>query len=202
MDLELLGLTVRAGQGRGFKVLDIELDCDKRNGVVQLAIGGSDSRRDWKRNRDQILTPWPNRNPGFVHWGFLEASCLINPLCARLTRYADQVEVAGHSFGGAVAVLLALALYEAGRPVSKVVTFGAPRVGDRAFCESYPIPVTRYVCGFDPVPHLPPWWRYADLSPPIQLPSQMTWHDKLLPWQWLRKDHCLFSYQRALEERK
>src|SRR5205823_8259206 len=61
----------------------------------------------------------------------------------------------GHSMGGALAVLTACRLAKAGRPPVATYTFGAPRVGDPAFCAGYALPTYRVVNRLDLVPELP-----------------------------------------------
>lgn len=63
--------------------------------------------------------------------------------------------LAGHSAGGALATLAARRLAEAGVPVRGAVVFASPRVGDRAFAASYPVPLVRLERRHDVVPHLP-----------------------------------------------
>src|SRR3954447_21195474 len=61
----------------------------------------------------------------------------------------------GHSMGGALAVLTACRLAKMGRPPAAVYTYGAPRVGDRAFCAGYSIPTYRVVNRLGLVPEMP-----------------------------------------------
>jgi pimeloyl-ACP methyl ester carboxylesterase len=65
------------------------------------------------------------------------------------------VYVTGHSAGGALATLAARRLHEAGADVRAAVVFSAPRVGDRAFAASYPLPLLRIEHRHDLIPHLP-----------------------------------------------
>jgi hypothetical protein len=65
----------------------------------------------------------------------------------------------GHSMGGALAVLTASRLAKLGHPPVATYTFGAPRVGDAAFCASYALPTYRIVNRLDLVPELPPTSR-------------------------------------------
>lgn len=59
----------------------------------------------------------------------------------------------GHSLGRAAALLAAARLYDEGLPQVKVVTFGAPAVGNSAFNETYEplLHVDRIVMAGDPV---------------------------------------------------
>ena len=63
--------------------------------------------------------------------------------------------VTGHSAGGALATLAARRLHAAGAPIRAAFVFSAPRVGDRRFAESYPIPLLRVEHRHDLIPHLP-----------------------------------------------
>lgn len=65
------------------------------------------------------------------------------------------VYVTGHSAGGALATLAARRLHEAGADVRAAVVFSAPRVGDRRFALSYPLPLLRIEHRHDLIPHLP-----------------------------------------------
>jgi len=67
----------------------------------------------------------------------------------------------GHSLGGALAALAAFDLASAGYAVSKVYTFGSPRVGDAAWAGAFGqalggTPVFRVTTYDDPVPMSPP----------------------------------------------
>jgi hypothetical protein len=73
--------------------------------------------------------------------------------------------IAGHSRGGAFAVLAAVALAHAGLndeavpDVAGVYTFGQPRVGNEGFFEAYAalgIPLYRFINRDDPIPGVPP----------------------------------------------
>lgn len=69
------------------------------------------------------------------------------------------VTIVGHGASGALATLAALELADAGVPVAELVTFGAPRVGNKAFAshfeDSVAFPVHRVTHARDPVPHMP-----------------------------------------------
>lgn len=81
----------------------------------------------------------------------------------------------GHSAGGALATVAARRLKERGLPVAGAVVFSAPRVGDRAFAASYPVPLWRLEGRHDIVPHLP-------------LPPRLAWIlGELLVDPWLER---------------
>jgi predicted lipase len=72
-----------------------------------------------------------------------------------------RIIVTGHSLGGARAILCAAHLYELGLPVTDVITFGCPRVGNGAFRDYYNAKLhnetLRFEAQGDPVPWTPPW---------------------------------------------
>jgi hypothetical protein len=78
-----------------------------------------------------------------------------------------RLVITGHSKGAALATLAAWRLWQEGRPVDAVYTFGGPRVGNAAFARSYPAPLYRFENRDDPVPHLPPPPRLAKHLRPI-----------------------------------
>jgi len=94
---------------------------------------------------------------GRVHSGFSSA---LRHTWGKVEKLLDEAQdkplfLAGHSMGGALAVLTACRLAKMGRPPAAVYTFGAPRIGDRAFCAGYSLPTYRIVNQLDLVPELP-----------------------------------------------
>ena len=81
----------------------------------------------------------PVRHPraGRVHQGFKEYTDLVfDEIIAhvkKMRKKDENVFVVGHSLGGAMAVLVAEGLSNAGVPVKELRTFGQPRVGNREF---------------------------------------------------------------------
>jgi len=101
----------------------------------------------------------------FVHDGFYSAYLHVRPqvLAWFETRGVPQgakVRVCGHSLGGALATLCSLELSLRGYDV-ELVSWGSPRVGNRAFVEWFREDgrhsrVARFVNDWDPVTKVPP----------------------------------------------
>ena len=94
---------------------------------------------------------------GRVHLGF---ASVLRRTWGKIEPILDSVGdrplfLAGHSMGGALAVLTACRLANAGRPPVATYTFGAPRVGDPTFCSAYRLSTYRVVNRLDLVPEMP-----------------------------------------------
>lgn len=106
---------------------------DETHDYLHVAFRGTDVAEfenvitdlDFKRDRALFI-------PGTVHGGFKDAVNLIwdelEPKCAP---YMDgKVVFCGHSLGAALAIIAAAKFQ---KPNIEVITFGAPRVGDKKF---------------------------------------------------------------------
>lgn len=96
---------------------------------------------------------------GQLHRGFCAAAgSVYDGILAALPKSA-RVVVSGHSLGGAVATIIADWLLSGGYQVETVITFGSPRVGNRAWARTYNRLLAertyRIVNAGDPVPHVP-----------------------------------------------
>lgn len=94
---------------------------------------------------------------GRVHYGF---SAVLRRAWGKVEKILAEagdrpLYLTGHSMGGALAVLTACRLADMGRPPVAVYTYGAPRIGDPAFCEKYSLPTYRIVNRLDLVPEIP-----------------------------------------------
>lgn len=118
--------------------------------VSALIFRGTADPRNWITNlsADTVRAPGGGR----VHRGFLAAFESVRPQVESWAAEAGcPLLAAGHSLGGALAVLAATTL-----DLGAVYTFGAPRVGDRPFCGSIRAPLYRVVNHRDLVPSIPP----------------------------------------------
>ena len=123
-----------------------------------LAFRGSDpvTLPNWVTDVVVKLVPCDEYG-GRVHHGF---SSVLRHSWQKVERLIEKAKdkplfLAGHSMGGALAVLTACRLAKAGRPPVATYTFGSPRIGDRAFCAGYRLPTYRVVNGLDLVPEMP-----------------------------------------------
>jgi triacylglycerol lipase len=122
---------------------------------TELRAGVQEGVRDWVNNLQFDLVAVRDL-PGRVHTGFgLGALTLhkqmfpfVHGLQKKLRR---PVWLAGHSQGGALATISALRFPN----VQGVFTYGAPRVGDSVFADSYQINHWRICNNNDPVVRLP-----------------------------------------------
>lgn len=93
--------------------------------------------------------------PGLVHAGFAAA---IDNLWPLLPYFRGPLTICGHSKGGALAVLMALRLVASQGLRARVVTFGAPKVGNDQLAQAAGdvLDIDRYENPHDLVPRLPP----------------------------------------------
>ena len=130
---------------------------------ILVTFCGSESFHDWWTNLTFTAEtgPFPNTE---VHKGFQDA---LVPTLIRIASDAQRynpasnkhIWIAGHSLGGALAVLLTAMLIAEEVPVAGLYTYGAPRVGNKQFEEIFNArfqEAYRVVNQDDVVPHLPP----------------------------------------------
>lgn len=122
---------------------------------------------------------------GHVHFGFLEAWKAVRFDVLKAVGM-KKVILTGHSQGGAMATLAAP---ELGSGVRKVVTFGAPRVGDHEFRDFYRKQVartTRHVWQLDPVALVPGYFSgYRHVCDPKWFDG-WGWNLGYSPWAVLK----------------
>ncbi len=93
-----------------------------------------------------------------VHKGFKDyadaalGGGILNFLVEYIKNHPDEkIYITGHSLGGAVAMMIAVRMVDAGADMSnvKVVTFGAPAVGNKNFAEKYKDKINLTRCVMD-----------------------------------------------------
>lgn len=109
-----------------------------------IAFRGSSSIRDFITDAEFTRTQFSYRtgeDMAEIHTGFLRAFDSIIPpmsdVIKQLVLSDRPIFVTGHSLGGALAVLCALELNRRKFNVAQVITFGQPRVGNKAFAALY-----------------------------------------------------------------
>lgn len=144
-----------------------------------IVLAGTRTMHDMLLNAKILSAPWTDAAGvarGHVHRGVAQKleRVLRDDGLRRALRDGRGVHVAGHSLGGAVAVLLGLHLESAGHRVHAVVTLGAPPAFDESLVASYAAlaPRTfRYVTPSDPVARSMPFYRH--IGRPVELPHDL-----------------------------
>lgn len=134
--------------------------------LIIVAFRGTDNARNWMHNFRAIPAAF---ELGMVHAGFLDGyNALSAAVIKQVLLFRDNnqaVWAAGHSLGGAIAVLAAPELQRKTERLERVITFGQPPVGYSAFAQSwqakFPDRLVRYVNHRDAV---------AAIVGPIALP--------------------------------
>lgn len=134
--------------------------------TLHITFRGSDSPRDWKTNMmfDKMTIPYGNtKSPIRVHSGFIKAyksPGARDVIHRAITCDIKAVRISGHSQGAALAILCSVDLeYNFPDLDYEVYLFGAPRVGNKAFRDSYNrrlLKVFRVENGNDIVTKVPP----------------------------------------------
>lgn len=146
------------------------------NGVV-VAFRGT----QWNEPFDAIgdlralLLSWERGRPGRVHRGFWrQLLSLLDQLDPWIAEHRNvPLCFTGHSLGAALATLMA-----ARYPSSRLVTFGSPEVGNRAFAALIDkANVRRYVDCADIVTMVPFWWPYVPVGERIYIDRDGKLHE-------------------------
>jgi hypothetical protein len=126
-----------------------KLSLDSRDSFVRTL-------QAWLTNLDHVQV---EEGACRVHRGYARELAAIGPDLIEMAKDhaagGRPLYLTGHSAGGALATLAARRLHEAGVPVRAAVVFSAPRVGDRRFAATYPVPLVRIEHRHDLIPHLP-----------------------------------------------
>jgi len=152
---ELSQFCARCYQESTFEEANIEV-------LVQdnvFAFRGTDEPLD--AIRDLRILPLWTRELGWCPAGFLKASKrLVNKvtsMCLERDIDHENIELTGHSLGGAVALIVGALLMRDEIKPRQIVTFGAPRCGRLKILDE--VLVVQYRFGKDLVPLVPPLMR-------------------------------------------
>ena len=135
----------------------------EKNIVKVFFITGTEDLKDVLT--DSKISPVPFKDSDekiLVHGGFKEyadaalSEGILNFLVEYIKNHpAEKIYITGHSLGGAISMVIAARLVDAGADMRniKIITFGAPAVGNRDFVNFYQdkINLTRIVMDSDPV---------------------------------------------------
>ncbi|MDR2744089.1 MAG: lipase family protein [Desulfovibrio sp.] len=165
--------------------------------TVVIGLRGTSDINDWMTNANFSLTPYTEvlPPPARVHAGFRDAAEVLS---ADIERYCDEhnaaaktIYVCGHSLGGAMATLIALALHNIYNKRIILYTFGCPRVGNMDFVR---VMLGRDIVHYRFVNHNDPVTRVPENTPEITAVKAML--ESSLPGKLLllRGDFTPFVY--------
>lgn len=166
-------------------------------------------RTDWITNfkfGQQRIYPYEgeSKSNARMHRGFVSAYFSVRESIHTYikTHTTPRIIVTGHSLGGALATLCAVDLqYNFPKQIQiETYTFGAPRVGNAGFRESFNrrLPRSyRIIYGMDIVPALPRVWQgYRHVGTEVRLGNRWSWN--FLTQRF--RDHRISNYINALKD--
>ena len=113
----------------------------RRKSEAYLVFRGTMTTKEWIRDFNIHLKPYPYTQAGKVHDGFIQVYDVLRKSVHDAfgsIGYGKRLFVAGHSLGAALATLAALDLASTKRFKDlSVYTFGSPRVGNRLFATEF-----------------------------------------------------------------
>jgi len=192
-----------------------------------ICFRGSDSATDWRLNFYATLSEFPCGSGKYVHSGFLAQWLSVqteftSKFFKMIDKYAgniDEVVFCGHS-SGTVSCLAAYTMEpvitEIYKKVSKVVTYGAPRMCNDLFKKHLEekVDCTRIVLDRDVITRVPfPFFGYTHIGKPIQVRENCVFERdtttlESLHWMILGlpsadvgiRDHFIYNYTVAIEQ--
>ncbi|NJK51094.1 lipase family protein [Candidatus Gracilibacteria bacterium] len=142
--------------------VNVIVEVDDLTQTQWIAVRGSSNLRNWLLNFRYMQRSF---NKNFMdrrvnidlHTGFyIAADDVYKAILPHLNK-EYKTRIAGHSLGGAIAVILMMFLKEDGYQLEKCITFGQPKVTDKKgaqMCQH--LPLLRIINHEDVVPLLPP----------------------------------------------
>jgi len=132
--------------------------------IIVVVFRGTEDLLDWRTNMRVKLVELQGGVQ--VHRGFYAAyepikKALFDTVRRMLKTKTRPVYIAGHSLGGALAVMATAELAndeeaEVRDSIAACYTFGCPKAGDRTFDQYVKVPLYRITNGVDLVPAVPP----------------------------------------------
>lgn len=185
-------------------VMDVEVRFDELSEPSELLVTfrGSESVRDWLVNMCAMMVYY---DECMIHAGFLASWCsvdlqVIDAIDKIMNRTGmNDIVVAGHSLGGAMASLCALDLKRV-RPQYNVrlTTFAGPKVGNAAFAKQLVVLKPLTICHFgDVVPKLP---VFSVLARSIYRPSKRSVYAAPKHCKHFIARHHMSSYIETVDE--
>lgn len=133
------------------------IETDEAKKIQWVAVRGTSSLENVKLDVDYNKVV-DGRLQIPLHKGFADTALQVYAFAKPLLRPGYEVRVTGHSLGGAAAVIVLMLFKEDGVKLGQAMTFGQPKVTNRAGVEKYRgLPLLRFVNDKDPVPLLPPF---------------------------------------------
>lgn len=201
-----------------FDTGDVEFDIGLWKDFIVIAFEGSDGKDDWKHNFDVkkvhsrfiLLEGEALVHDGFDQQGNEAFKAILSELTKKQYIGIRKILVTGHSLGGALATLIALALsiHYSGAMVY-CVTEGAPRVGNAAFVKAFNklvFEAYRVVYDMDTVTKVPPVWlgfRHGGIL--ISIGDMSWWEYPIHPVLWITGnpiDHYPEKYDKGIKKIK
>jgi triacylglycerol lipase len=91
-----------------------------------------------------------------LHRGFAHAARLVYDDVKPRLKVGYQLQITGHSLGGAEALIVGMLLKKAGMPAASIITFGQPKVSNQAGVDAFnDLPLTRVANEDDVIPEMP-----------------------------------------------
>jgi predicted lipase len=198
---------------------------EQPGGLAYIVFRGSDKRADWEinfnffqmqfefnqaigraiaSNREQVYPYSGKSSSGArMHQGFTRAYLSVRSQIHDYfqSQSVNGVVVTGHSLGGALAKLCGVDVQYNFKDLVNTIsvyTYGAPRVGNAGFRDSFNNRVPdshRIVYGVDIVPNVPRFWQgYRHVSNEVHLGPSFRWDFLIRQF----KDHDIVGYIKAL----
>ena len=148
------------------------LGIDDKNRVQDVAIRGTANLRNALFDLRFLKSYSPSLGIR-VHHGFEMMADVVYRSIRPYLRKGYPLRISGQSLGAAEALILSMILEKNGYTVERIITFGQPKVTDKAGVEAYAgLPLTRVVDLNDVVPLLPPDAVY-DENPYVHFGSEI-----------------------------